>query len=65
MYAFLFVFVYLYMYGHIITINVKLILKVREILFCGKEMSHKVLCPRQKNNLLHFQNQKYIGILVS
>jgi hypothetical protein len=28
-----------------------------------KERPHYIFCPRQKNNPLHFQNQRYIGIV--
>jgi hypothetical protein len=30
----------------------------------SQEMPHYVLCPRQKKNLLHFQNQRFIGIFM-
>jgi hypothetical protein len=58
-----------------LTINVLLILKVREIFFRGvkkveapqksPKLPHYMFCPRQKNNPLHFLNQRYIGILMS
>ncbi len=28
-------------------------------------MPHDVFCPRQNNNITHFQNQRYIGIFMS
>ncbi len=28
-------------------------------------MPHYMFCPSQKNNPLHFQNQRYIGIFMS
>ncbi len=31
----------------------------------SQEMPHYIFCPIQKNNPLHFQNQRYIGIFMS
>jgi hypothetical protein len=36
----------------------------------SREMAHKLICPQKKNNLPHFQNQRYInsyysGVLAS
>ncbi len=45
--------------------NVPLILKVREIIFFTGKIPHYKFCPRQNNNPLHFQNQRYVGIFMS
>jgi hypothetical protein len=31
----------------------------------SREMPHYMYCPRQQNNPLHCQNQRYIGIFMS
>jgi hypothetical protein len=81
----------------IITINVPLILKMREIIFflwanyfmghfegyfegaktfltlyivpkplkISREMAHKLICPKTKNNISNFQIQRYIGNFIS
>jgi hypothetical protein len=39
--------------------------KSRGPLKISRKMAHKVICPKTKNNLPNFQNQRCIGIFMS